>query len=295
MTVLAFAILARDRAGRRAPSSRGRSCRAAQDARALCAGRRGDRVRAGHRRRAVSLLLGQPQLAVRTLQGSNARDLNALIGRLSIAVREHPADPRGWTLLGQAYFTAHDPAGRGEGVRARHRGGARRAGERCSFLYSAYGEALTRASAGAVTPEAEAAFDQALAIDPKDQAARYYLGLAEAARGNGPAALKYWNSLLADLPPNSPVRADLVDRIAALTARGGGAAPGHRRDGRGAGSAAESQSRRPGRLAAPGSRLCRARRQGQRARSAQRCAQGGRRARRSTRRARCRSRKHWVL
>ncbi len=55
------------------------------------------------------LTLGQPQLAVRTLEGSNARDLNALIGRLSIAVREHPADPRGWTLLGQAYFTAHDP------------------------------------------------------------------------------------------------------------------------------------------------------------------------------------------
>jgi cytochrome c-type biogenesis protein CcmH len=34
-----------------------------------------------------------------------------------------------------------------------------------------------------------------------------------------------WNSLLADLPANSPVRSDLVDRIAALTARSGGGPP----------------------------------------------------------------------
>ena len=166
------------------------------------------------------LYLGQPQLAVRTLEGRNARDLNALIGRLGVAVREHPADPRGWTLLGQAYLSAHDP---GDAARAFARaiGAAKAAGEPSPILYSAYGEALTQAAAGAVTPDAEAAFNQALAGDPKDMGARYYLGLAEAARGNVPAALKYWNSLLGDLPANSPVRADLVDRIAALSARSG--------------------------------------------------------------------------
>jgi cytochrome c-type biogenesis protein CcmH len=170
------------------------------------------------------LLLGQPQLAVRTLEGSDARDLNALIGRLGVAVREHPADPRGWALLGQAYLTAHDPA---DAAKAFARGidAAKAAGVAPTILYSAYGEALTQASAGAVTPEAEAAFTQALTLDPKDQAARYYLGLAEAARGNNAKALLLWNGLLADLPANSPVRADLVDRIAALTARGGGGPP----------------------------------------------------------------------
>jgi cytochrome c-type biogenesis protein CcmH len=168
------------------------------------------------------LTLGQPQLAVRTLEGSNARDLNALIGRLGIAVREHPADPRGWTLLGQAYFTAHDPQDAAKAF-SRAIAAAKAIGEPSPILYSAFGEALTQAAAGAVTPEAEAAFAQALAGDPKDMGARYYLGLAEAARGDAPAALKYWNSLLADLPPNSPVRADLIDRIAALTARSGNA------------------------------------------------------------------------
>jgi cytochrome c-type biogenesis protein CcmH len=168
------------------------------------------------------ITLGQPQLAVRTIEGNNARDLNALIARLGVAVREHPADPRGWTLLGRAYLTARDPQDAAKAF-ARAINAAKAIGQSSPILYSAYGEALTQAAAGAVTPEAEAAFGQALAGDAKDMGARYYLGLAEAARGNAPAALKYWNSLLADLPVNSPIRADLVDRIAALTARSGNA------------------------------------------------------------------------
>ncbi|MBL6853552.1 MAG: tetratricopeptide repeat protein [Alphaproteobacteria bacterium] len=170
------------------------------------------------------LFLGQPQLAVRTLEGSQARDLNALIGRLGVAVREHPDNPRGWALLGQAYLTAHDPADASKAF-ARGIDAAKVTGMPATLFYSAYGEALTQASAGAVTPEAEAAFTQALALDPQDQAARYYLGLAEAARGNNAKALAMWKTLLADLPANSPARADLVDRIAALTAKGAGGPP----------------------------------------------------------------------
>jgi cytochrome c-type biogenesis protein CcmH len=170
------------------------------------------------------LVLGQPQLAVRALEGEKARDLNALIGRLGVAVRTHPDDPRGWALLGQAYLTAHDPA---DAAKAFERGiqTAQTLGTPPALFYSAYGEALTQASGGIVTPEAEAAFGQALAADPKDQASRYYLGLAEAARGNAARALMLWNSLLADVPVNSPVHGDLVDRIAALTARAGGGPP----------------------------------------------------------------------
>ena len=167
---------------------------------------------------------GHPALAVRTLQGSGAGDLNALIGRLNTAVRAHPGDPRGWALLGQAYATAHDPQDAAKAF-ARAIDAAQAQGLNLPFLYSAYGEMLTQASAGAVTPEAEAAFTQALGLDPRDKASRYYLGLAAAARGNSGQALLYWNSLLADVPANSAVHADLVDRIAALTARGGGAAP----------------------------------------------------------------------
>ena len=73
-----------------------------------------------------------------------------------------------------------------------------------------------------MTPEAEAAFGRALAVDPKDMAARYFLGLAAAARGEVSKALALWQSLLSDVPANSAVHQDLVDRIASLSASGGG-------------------------------------------------------------------------
>jgi cytochrome c-type biogenesis protein CcmH len=169
--------------------------------------------------------LGQPGLALRTLKGSNDHSTNALIGRLAAAVKAHPADPRGWALLGQYYSTAKDPPDAANAfARAIEAAGAQ--GQRYAFLYSAYGEATAQASAGAVTPDSEAAFQQALALDPKDMAARYYLGLAEAARGNGAQAIAYWSNLLADAPANSALHAELVDRIAALTARGAGGAGG---------------------------------------------------------------------
>jgi cytochrome c-type biogenesis protein CcmH len=173
---------------------------------------------------ALYVTFGHPFLAVRDLQGDEAKDLNALIGRLGKAVRQRPDDPRGWALLGQAYMSANDA---GDAAKAFGRAiqASEGQGQRYSFLYSAYGEALTRASAGAVTEDAATAFGQALALDPKDKAARYFLGLAAAAHGNNPEALQYWNSLLADVPANSELHADLVDRLAQLRARGGGGGP----------------------------------------------------------------------
>ncbi len=167
---------------------------------------------------------GQPVLAARDLQGGDAKDLNALIGRLAKAVRQHPGDPRGWALLGQAYMSANDATDAAKAF-ARAIEAAEALGQRYSFLYSAYGEALTRAAAGAVTEDAATAFGQALALDPKDKAARYFLGLAAAARGNNAEALQYWSSLLADVPANSDLHADLVDRMAQLRARSGGGPP----------------------------------------------------------------------
>jgi len=171
---------------------------------------------------ALYLQFGHPFLATRTLDGGKATDLNALIARVVSVVRTHPRDPRGWAILGRAYLTAGDP---GDAAKAFSRAldAAKALGPVPPFLYSAYGEALTQDASGAVTPEAEAAFGQALAGDPKDNAARYYLGLAAAARGDATRALTFWKSLLADVPPDSAVHQDLVDRIAALTARSGGA------------------------------------------------------------------------
>jgi len=170
---------------------------------------------------ALYLELGHPVLAIRALQGGDARDLNSLIGRLATVVRSRPDDPRGWAILGRAYLTTGDPGDAAKAF-ARAINASQTSGQADSVLYSAYGEALTQEASGAVTPEAEAAFGRALAVDPKDMAARYFLGLAAAARGEVSKALALWQSLLSDVPANSAVHQDLVDRIASLSASGGG-------------------------------------------------------------------------
>ncbi|HEX3810243.1 MAG TPA: hypothetical protein VHW02_11160 [Rhizomicrobium sp.] len=168
------------------------------------------------------LVLGTPALAVRSLTGTEPGDIGALVSELSVKMRERPGDAHGWELLGRGYLTLNDSADAAKSFaraiaieEALHRHNAR--------LLSSYGEALTEASGGAVPKDAETAFEAALAIDPKDQASRYYLGLADVSHGRMRAALALWQSLLADAPVNAPWRGELVDRIAQLKAANGAA------------------------------------------------------------------------
>jgi cytochrome c-type biogenesis protein CcmH len=168
----------------------------------------------------VYLMLGEPYLAQRSVEPLQTHDVRALVAALAVRVREAPDDPRGWMLLGKGYLTLDDP---NDAAAAFGRAIPVATLEERPALLSARGEALTMASAGIVTPEAEATFDEALRLNPKDQAARYYLGFAYAMRRDNAHALMMWQSLLADAPANAPWRGAVIDRIAALRAQSGGA------------------------------------------------------------------------
>jgi len=169
------------------------------------------------------LIVGRPALAVRSLEGADTRNLNGLIALLVKRVHAAPDDLRGWVFLGKAYLTAGDGEDSAKAF-ARAIALSEKAKRPDPNLYSAYGEALAHAT-GAVPPEAQAAFAKTLALNPKDQAARYYLGIAFVAHGENAKAIAMWQSLVADAPPNAPWRQELVDRIAALTASSGAAPP----------------------------------------------------------------------
>ncbi len=157
------------------------------------------------------LLLGRPALAVRALEGADTRDTGGLIALLVKRVHQAPGDVRAWTYLGRAYLTLGDE---NDAARAFQR--ALRIDKSNAELYSAYGEALVGAAQGAVPPEAEAAFMKALAIAPKDRAARYYLGFALAARGDKAKAIALWQSLIDEAPPDASYKQELIARIAVL-------------------------------------------------------------------------------
>ncbi|WP_421995618.1 c-type cytochrome biogenesis protein CcmI [Reyranella sp.] len=78
---------------------------------------------------------------------------------------------------------------------------------------SALGEALTLEADGTVTAEALAAFNKALAAEPGDARALYYLGLHEAQSGDSAAALRRWQALEASGPPDAPWRGMLRAEI----------------------------------------------------------------------------------
>jgi cytochrome c-type biogenesis protein CcmH len=165
------------------------------------------------------LLLGQPELARRSFAAPDANDVPGLIAALSRRLRGRPGDLTGWTLLGRGYMSLNDPTQ--AAVAFRHAAALASPAQRPQLL-SAYGEALTLA-AGSVTPEAEAAFAVALAGNPKDEAARFYLGEAYAARRQPGRALALWRSLLAETPPNAPWREELLGRMAMLQGQTGAA------------------------------------------------------------------------
>jgi cytochrome c-type biogenesis protein CcmH len=161
---------------------------------------------------------GTPSLALRSLEPPSTAGFPGLVAALAARARDKSFKPAGWVWLGRGYLTLGDANDAAAAFRRAIQTAPPR--DRPALL-SAYGEALTMAASGAVTPEAETAFRSALAADPKDVAARYFLGLDYAARGDRATALGYWKSLLADAPADAPWRGQLLDRIAALKSQSG--------------------------------------------------------------------------
>jgi cytochrome c-type biogenesis protein CcmH len=83
-------------------------------------------------------------------------------------------------------------------------------------IRSLLGETRVAAADGVVGDAARTAFREALALDPSDPRARFYLGLARAQDGDLRGALDDWLAFEADSPPNAPWRTMLAERMSAL-------------------------------------------------------------------------------
>jgi cytochrome c-type biogenesis protein CcmH len=169
-------------------------------------------------------LVGRPHLAERAAQGLNIHEVNGLVPYLIQRVRAHPEDAQAWRYLARAYIEASDAR---DAARALAKVIAL-TGKGDAGLDATYGEMLVADNAGRVPPEAEDAFIAALKVDPKNGPARFYLGMAKAARNDRAGAMQLWQSLLADVPATSPLHQILVDRMAMLTSQGPGGAPNPR-------------------------------------------------------------------
>jgi cytochrome c-type biogenesis protein CcmH len=173
---------------------------------------------------------GMPQISFADRAADRAADaareaqVAGLIGQVEARLAENPDDLRGWLLLARAYVRLGRIA---DGLKAQATAGdlfdqepdlAQDAAE----SMATFGELLTQAADGEITPEARAAFGKAIGYDARNAGARYFLAFAKMQDGDPRAAVADWKALIAetemeggDMPP---WLASLKERIAEIEA-----------------------------------------------------------------------------
>lgn len=150
---------------------------------------------------------------VPTGQQGSEPTLPQMIAAIEARVKAAPDDAAAWRMLG----TSFSEAGRfGEAATAFKR--TTQLMPDMAESWSNYGEALVLAGQGNVPPDAKAAFTTALARDPKDVRARYFLAVAKDIAGDHRGAIDDWFALLKDSPPGAPWQSDvrgLIEQAAA--------------------------------------------------------------------------------
>ncbi len=135
--------------------------------------------------------LGAPEfpdapLAQRLALPAEQQDIGVLIGRFEERLEKNPSHGEGWELIAPIYLRA----GRtGDAIAAQET--AIRILGSTAAREVAYGE-IIRIANGRITPEAQAAFERALALDEKSLPALFYLGLSAEQNGDTASARKFW-------------------------------------------------------------------------------------------------------
>jgi cytochrome c-type biogenesis protein CcmH len=123
-------------------------------------------------------------------------------------LKAEPENPDLWFDLGRLRLAVGNEAGAVEALtQAMTLTGGR------SDIASAYGEALTFASKGMVTPEAQRVFQKVLSENAGEPRARFFIALASYQAGRREAALEQWSTLAMDAPPGTPWLPAVTDRI----------------------------------------------------------------------------------
>jgi cytochrome c-type biogenesis protein CcmH len=134
-------------------------------------------------------------------------------------VAAHPGKVLPLFYLAQAQFAAGEPFQAEHSLRQALAIDPNRAD-----LWTALGELLTAEAQGQPTANSTAAFQHAVALDPKAPAPRYNLAVTRIAGGDLQGGLADLRGLAADIDPASAARKDLDAQIAQI-ARTGGVAP----------------------------------------------------------------------
>ena len=123
----------------------------------------------------------------------------ARIPAVEARLAAEPDDPDAWRNLGALRQAVGDETGAVEAfAQAMTLSGGR------ADIASAYGEALTLAAEGMVTPEAQRVFEKVLNKNAGEPRARFFIAMASYQAGRREEALEQWSALAKDAPPGAP-------------------------------------------------------------------------------------------
>ncbi len=143
-----------------------------------------------------------------------------LVSQVEAHLAQNPNDGAGWEVLAPVYLRM----GRFDDAVTAWRKAIALNGD-SPVREANLGEALVAAANGVVTDEAKTVFQKAVAGDPHEPKAGYFLGLADEQDGNRDAAAAKWRALLDSAPPGAPW-ADFVRTALARVTGQASAAPG---------------------------------------------------------------------
>jgi cytochrome c-type biogenesis protein CcmH len=163
------------------------------------------------------LWLGAPGLPDEPFSGRKAElthddapsSLQRATAALAAKLKQNPSDAAGWLLYGRSLATLSQWDQAEDAYRH-----AMDLGQTSPDVVADHAEVLVMQAGGTVTPAAETAFRQVLKADPSSGMARYYLAVAAMQAGEPRQAIDGFQALLAELPANSPLRAQLGQKIA---------------------------------------------------------------------------------
>jgi cytochrome c-type biogenesis protein CcmH len=161
--------------------------------------------------------------APQTAQQYTPEQISAMLDKLSIEMKNHPDDVKGWTMLARSYARM----GRIDEALQAYDHLVRLMPHNAELL-AEYAEVLGTGKQTLIG-EPEKLIDQALAADPNSVAALAMSGAVSYERHNYQGAVTQWRKILALVPPNSDIAQAVTNRIdealslSGMPAEGGGA------------------------------------------------------------------------
>ena len=167
--------------------------------------------------------LGNPEAPSQTpelrAQALKARaEYQSLVDALEAALAAGKGDAQGWRLLVDAYRNLDEPAKVKDALRRATVDLPKRGLAVPAEFWAQLGAAEVGTAGGTVSKPAQEAFANAMAVDPKNIMARFYLGLAAQQAGDSAKAFSLWSALQRELPDGMPLKAELKRRLDAMAA-----------------------------------------------------------------------------